>query len=55
MEIAGTALVQRVLSAINSIIGFMEGVVAYLVNCRMWLVSDVRGVLMGSCFENLWP
>jgi len=23
--------------------------------CRMWLVSDVRGVLMGSCFENMWP
>jgi len=21
--------------------------------CKMWLVSDVRGVLMGSCFEKL--
>jgi len=26
-----------------------------LVNCRMWLLSDVRGVLMGFCFKKLWP
>jgi len=26
-----------------------------LVNCIMWLISDLRGVLMGSCFEKLWP
>jgi len=32
---AGTALVQIVLSAINTVSRFMEGVVVYLVNCRM--------------------
>jgi len=34
---------------------FMESVVVYLINCRIWLVSNVRGVLRGSCFEKLWP
>jgi len=42
VDFAGKALVQIVLSAINAVSGFMEGVVVYLVNCRMWLVSDVR-------------
>jgi len=39
---ARMALVQIVLSAISAVSGFMEGVVVYLVNCRMWLVSNVR-------------
>jgi len=53
VEFAGKALVQIALSAINAVSGFLEGVVMYLVNCRMRLVSDVRGVLMGSCCETL--
>jgi len=40
---------------ISAVSGFKEGVVVFLVNCRMWLVSDRRGVLMGSCFEKLYP
>jgi len=63
VEFAGKALVQTVLSAINLVSGIMEGVVQnvacelqhVVVNCRMWLVSDVRAVLMGSYFEILWP
>jgi len=53
VEFAEKALVKIVLSAINTVSGFIEGVVLYLVNCRMRLVSDVRSVLMGSCFEKL--
>jgi len=58
LEFVGKALVQILFSAIYAVSGFMEVVVVYLVtlvNCRMWLVSDVRGVLMGSWFEKLWP
>jgi len=44
VEFAGKVLVQIVFSAINAVNGFMEGVVVYLVNCRIWLVSDVKGV-----------
>jgi len=51
VEFAGKALVQILLSVINSVSGFMEGVIVYLVNCRMELDSHVRGVLMGSCFK----
>jgi len=40
-------------SIYNLVSGFMEGVVVYLVSCRIWLVSDVRCVLMGSCFEKM--
>jgi len=47
-------LVHIVLSAINAFSGFMEGVVVYPVNYRMRLVSDARGVLIGSCFKKLW-
>jgi len=39
------------INAINAILGYIESVVMYLVNCRMWLFFDVRGVLMGTCFE----
>jgi len=53
VEFAGMALVQVVLSAINAVCGFMEGIVVYLVNYRIQLVSDARDVLMGSCFEKL--
>jgi len=53
VEFAGKALVQIVLSAIFAVSGSMEGVVMYQVNCRIWLVSDERSVLMGSCFEPL--
>jgi len=55
VELAAKALVQIVLSAINAVSEFMEGVVVYMVNCRVWLVSDVRDVLMGSCFKKLLP
>jgi len=55
VEFARRAWVQIVLSAIYAVSAFMEGVVVYLVNCRIWLVSDVRHVLLGSCFEKLWP
>jgi len=47
VECVGKALVQLVLSAVT---GFIEGVVVYLVNCRMRLVSDA--VLMGSCLRS---
>jgi len=53
--VCSKALIQVVLSASNAVSGFMEGVVVYLVNCRMWLASRVRGVLVGSGFEKLWP
>jgi len=36
------------------VIGIMEGVVLCLINHRMWLDSDVRGVSMGRCFEKLY-
>jgi len=51
VELAGKALVQIVLSTVYAVNGFMEDLVVYLVNCRMWLVGNVRGVLMGSCFR----
>jgi len=38
MEFAGKALDQIGLSAINAVSEFMEGVVVYLVNYRMWMV-----------------
>jgi len=47
-EFAGKALVKKVLSAINAVSEFMEGVVVYLVDSRMWLVANVRSVLMDS-------
>jgi len=50
VELAGKRLVQIVLRAIDAVSRFMKGVVEYLVNCRIWLVSDVRGVLLSSCF-----
>jgi len=51
VEFAGKALLQLVPSVINAVSGFMKDVVVYLVNCKMWLVSNVSGVLMGmrSC------
>jgi len=53
VEFAGKVLVQVVLCAAS---GFMEGVVVYLVNSRMRLVSDVRGVSSGGgTFEKLRP
>jgi len=35
VEVAGKALVKIVLTAISAVSEFMEGVVLYLVNCRM--------------------
>jgi len=52
-EFAEKVLAQTVLSEINAVSGFIEGAVAYLVNCRMRLVSNVKRVLMGSCFKKL--
>jgi len=34
VEFAGKAFIQIVLSAINAVSAFMEGVVVYMVNCR---------------------
>jgi len=55
LEFAGKALVHIVLSAINAVYGLMESGPVYLINCRMWLVSNVRDVFVDSCFEKLWP
>jgi len=53
--VVGKALVQILSRTINAFSGFMEGVVVYLVNCRMWLVSDVRGVLLAAVSRRLLP
>jgi len=44
VEFAGKALVQIVFSIINAVSGLMEGVVVYLVNYIMRLVSNKRCV-----------
>jgi len=55
VEFAEKALNQIVLIAFNAVSGFMEGAVVYLVDYRMWLGPDVRGLTMGSSLEKLWP
>jgi len=32
----------------------MEGAEVYLVNYKIWLLSDVKGVFMGICVQKLW-
>jgi len=44
LKFAGKAMDQIVLCAINTVRVFMESVVIYLVDCRMWPVSDIRFV-----------
>jgi len=52
VEFAGKALVQIVSSLMSAVSAFIQSVVVYLVNCRMWLFrckKCVDGQLFPSC------
>jgi len=50
---SGKALIQIVFSAINAVSGYMEGVVVYVFNCRLWLVSDGKKRVDGQLFQDV--
>jgi len=57
VEFAGNAFVQIVLSAINPVSGFVEGVVRSAAGFSLQNAAGFRckTCVDGSCFEKLWP